>query len=570
MRALLCLTALLGCRPPAPAAGDRRVVTIATMNDWHATFGERLSSDGAEGGLPWLAAAIHAQRQVNEDLLLVDAGDGFQGDPMANARLGQATVEAFSLLGVEAAAVGNHEFDHGPCTPEVCDDFHPLRGALQAAAQSAPYPYLTANIVDADGQPWAPEGVQARVVIERNGVRIGILGLSTEDTPTTTKPEHVADLRFTDVVAAAEREASALRAEGADVVVALAHVTGDCRQSRAENGPDAPCTPSGELGRLLTELPTGTLDLVVAGHAHQEMQGRVGDTVFIESGSHGAALGLVDIVVAQDGGVQVQPRPLWTLTHASTDPWCAPGTPFPPRARMVGGVRLEPSAEAVTLTQGLQVWNGPGCTEVGCVQADARRVPYEEGGSTLGNVVSDAMRAAWPGSQVAIQNAGGLRADLSAGVVRQRDVHQVMPFANSAVRADISGADLLRAVEIGASGAHGPLLPAGLSYTVTTRDGLPRDLDGNGENDVWESDLVCSVTIDGAPLDLSATYSLVVSDFLLGGGDHQTLGLGKATRVETGDTVGNLIQAYFEAAAPSCVAVPTEARIVVEDCDPGQ
>ena len=105
---LLLLAGLLGCRPPVPSGAGARRVSLLAMNDWHAAFGERETAGGAVGGLPWLAAAVDARRAVDPELLLLDAGDGFQGDPMANARLGQATVDAFALLGVDAAAVGNH------------------------------------------------------------------------------------------------------------------------------------------------------------------------------------------------------------------------------------------------------------------------------------------------------------------------------------------------------------------------------------------------------------------------------------------------------------------------------
>ena len=381
MNRVLLLTALVGCVPPQPPTGGTRRISILAMNDWHAAFGERERADDAVGGLPWFAAAVDARRAVDPELLLLDAGDGFQGDPMANATLGQATVDAFTLLGVDASAVGNHEFDHGPCIPGVCTDPHPLRGALRAAAARAPYPYLAANITDESGTPWAPDGVQASVMLERSGLKIGVLGLSTQDTPTTTNPDHVVDLRFTDVVEAAERTARALRGDGAHVVVALAHVSGDCKDAP----PDGPCVPDGELGRLLQELPSGTLDLIVAGHAHQAMQGRVKDTVFIETGAYGAALGQVDVTVdgAGEVDVRVHPRPLWGLDHAPADPWCVADVDYPRAARPVGGVSLVPSGAAIKLGRALSVWNGPGCAEVGCLQADALRGALGEGGADV-------------------------------------------------------------------------------------------------------------------------------------------------------------------------------------------
>lgn len=565
---LLLLAGLLGCQPPVSSGAPSRRVSLLAMNDWHAAFGERETARGAVGGLPWLAAAVDARRAVDPELLLLDAGDGFQGDPMANARLGQATVDAFALLGVDAAAVGNHEFDHGPCLPDVCTDPHPLRGAFRAAARRAPYPYLTANVTDEVGEPWAPAGVQSSVMFTRNGVTVGVFGLTTQDTPTTTRPEGVADLRFTDVVPAAARAASQLRADGAEVVVALAHVTGDCRDVPAGEA----CVPDGELGRLLTELPMGTLDVVIAGHAHHQMQGRVGDTVFIETGAHGAALGQVDLVVEDSGAVTVtaHPRPIWALQHAPADPWCAHDAEYPSMERAVGGVPLVPSADAVALGRVLQVWNGPGCTAVGCLKTDAVRGPLTQGGGTLGPLVSDALLAAFPDAQVAVQNAGGLRDNLSAGTVRQRDIEQVMPFRDHANQVSLSGADLLRALEVATSGAHGGLIPAGLTYTVSSGAGVDRDLDGDGQQSLWERDRLCTVRVDGVPLQPDATYSVVVSDFLLGGGDHQATGLGRGANPQPGPRVADAIRAHIASAGEGCRAVDAAVRIDVLDCDPGQ
>lgn len=566
MKRLCGWLVVIGCRPPPAPEPEVRTLTVLAMNDWHAAFGERETAGGAAGGLPWLSAAVQARRAVHPELLLFDAGDGFQGDPAANATLGGATVDAFALLGVDAAAVGNHEFDHGPCQPGVCSDPHPLRGALRAAVARAPYAYLSANVTTAGGAPWSPPGVASSTMFTRSDVRVGVLGLTTADTPTTTKGAHVADLRFTDVVAAAERAAADLRADGAEVVVALAHVSGDCR----DRAPDAPCTPDGELGRLLTELPHGTLDLIVAGHAHHAMQGRVGGTVFVETGAHGAALGEVTLAVSAAGPptVEVRPAPLWELAHAPADPWCQPEVAYPTSARPVGGVPLAPDPDAIALGDHLGVWRGEGCHAVGCLDAPAARRSPGAADSPLGALVADALLDALPSAQVALQNAGGLRAELAAGPVVRRDVDGVMPFRDRSQLVELRGADLWRALEIGASGAHGLLLPAGLTYTVSAGPGRPRDLDGDGRAALWERARLCAVEVGGVPLDPSATYRVVVSDFLLGGGDHQALGLARGVPVAEGPPVAAAIEAWIADPADRCRAVPTTPRVVVQDCDP--
>ena len=231
---------------------------------------------------------------------------------------------------------------------------------------------------------------------------------------------------------------------------------------------------------------------------------------------------------------------------------------------------MVPSADAVALGRALQVWNGPGCTAVGCLETDAVRGP-------LTGVVARWDRSSrmpflqpFPTHRWRCRSAGGLRDNLSAGTVRQRDIDQVMPFRDHANQVSLSGADLLRALEVATSGAHGGLIPAGLTYTVTSGAGVDRDLDGDGQQSLWERDRLCTVRVGGAPLQADATYAVVVSDFLLGGGDHQATGLGRGANPQPGPRVADAIRAHISSAGEDCRAVDAAVRIDVMDCDPGQ
>ena len=193
---VLTLTFLACTHRPKPAA-EPVVLPIAALNDWHGALYEQPVDEGVvAGGLPWLVGTMESLRAEHPNLVVLDGGDVFQGDWPINASKGLGAVQAFSLIGVDAAAVGNHEFDYGGT------DTHPLRGALMDAAARAPFAWLAANINEADGTPWAPEGITATTIIERNGVKLGVIGLSTMETPQTTLPANVADLQFTDPVAA--------------------------------------------------------------------------------------------------------------------------------------------------------------------------------------------------------------------------------------------------------------------------------------------------------------------------------------------------------------------------------
>ena len=284
MRATL-LFVLAACKPTPPAAAvDAAPVTLTLLatNDFHGALYETAVPGDKEGtlaigGLPWLAAAVDHVRAEDPDAILLDGGDEFQGSWPVNATRGRGSVEALNLVGLNATAVGNHEFDYGGLPGH-----HPLRGALEANSRLSTYPFLTANIFEADGSRYAPEGVAPWVLLERKGKRIAVIGLSTIDTPQTTIPTHVADLRFADVVEAVRGVLPEVEAAKPDVTVLVGHLTGQCEPPGYLEPPGADCRPDGEVGRLLTELPRGTFDVMVLGHAHTLLQQRIDDTFVIE------------------------------------------------------------------------------------------------------------------------------------------------------------------------------------------------------------------------------------------------------------------------------------------------
>lgn len=555
------------CHKTPEVAPPRAPVTLhfAATNDFHGGLYEAAIKDqegAAFGGLPWLAAAVAALRAEHPDLVLLDGGDAFEGSWPVNATHGRGAIEALGLLGVDAAAIGNHEFDYGGA-----GGGDPLRGALEAGAAAAPYPLLSANIRRADGERYAPPNVLPWTTIERQGVTIAVIGLTTTDTPTTTLPNNVADLRFVDVVDAVNEVLPEVEARDPDVTVLVGHLTGACHPTAYARNDDA-CTPDGEIGRLLTELPPGTFDAMVLGHAHTVLHHRVGDTFLLEDRSGGHLLGQLDLVVGPDG-VDLDASTIhepWAIQHDPVDPGCD-GGPFPTDPRDVGGRTLAPSADALALIRTLEAEAGSLCDELGCASRALTRERQAE--SELGDWMADAMLAASPGAAVALQNSGGIRADLPAGPVRRETLQRVMPFENRLVRVTLTGAQLRTALRIGASGAHGVLQVAGLSYGFDPARTGGSDLDGDGTVADWERDRLCDdVSIGGKPLDPAATYAVVTSDFLLAGGDH----LGPAfagVDGELGDLLREALYAHADDAG-GCIgdppASPPAKRIRVGPC----
>ena len=543
----LLTAVLVGCRPPNAGADAQPVkLTIAAINDFHGALYEKDHGDDGMvvGGLPWFMGALDHLRDEDPDLVVLDGGDLFQGTWPVNATKGRGSVEAFNLMRVDAAAVGNHEFDYGPAGMAS----HPLRGALRDAAHLAGFHWLTANVsivADDVPSPWAPPGIEPYALIERKGVTIGVIGLTTTETPQTTLARNVVDLRFNDPVETVRALVPQLRASGADVIAVVGHLTGACDPaSYFEVG--EPCLPDGEIGRLLTELPRGTIDVMVVGHAHTLMAHRWEDTFLLENRSMGHAIGVLDLVVGptgvdRDASAVRQP---WALVHEPSEPGCGGGG-YDADPQMLGGVaEITPSLDAISLVRALEGDVGSLCDPVACTEHRVLRSATEE--SPIGNIVADAMRDAFKGAELAITNSGGLRSDFPKGTVRREHVHEVMPFDNRLLLLEMSGEQLQRVFRLGSSGAHGILQVSGGGYAFDPTSTTGSDIDGDGEVDIWERDRLCSVEIIGAALDPQRTYRVVTTDFLFEGGDHLGPGFEGVEVQDTGPLLREQIVTWLE------------------------
>ena len=329
--------------PPKP-----RTLTILAMNDWHGALYEAADPEQqgwAYGGLPWFAASVDHLKSQHQHVMLVDGGDAFQGTWPINASQGSGSVDVLSLLGVSAASVGNHEFDYGPSPHHQ----HPLRGALHYAAKKASFPWLAANIYTktASGEPgerWTPEGISPWAMVEHDGFRVAIIGLSTQETPTTTRSTYVQDLLFTDPVSAVIELLPEIEAANPDALIVTGHLTGSCKP-RSYMEPEEECLPDGEIGRLLTELPRGTIDVIVAGHEHTLLSQRVGDTFVLESRHKGHAVTGVNLSIGEKGVLSDGSKllPVFPVHHPVSDPGCDGGA-FPREALSVNGIQMSPTS----------------------------------------------------------------------------------------------------------------------------------------------------------------------------------------------------------------------------------
>lgn len=446
--------------PPEPASASPHLATgrwlrIVATNDFHGALEPRRDSRGlARGGAAALAAEIARARAECRapscTSLLLDGGDEFQGTPASNLGYGRPVVTLFNRLGRAAAALGNHEFDWGQDT-------------LRARMREAAYPILGANVTDAWGRDiaWIPDDT----VITTGGLRVGIIGIATVATPTTTRPANVSDLRFVNPVPVVNDHARALRARGAQVVVVVAHAGAVC----AAQG-----TPScdGEIIDLAREL-TERVDAIVSGHTHTPVTTVVNGVPIVQARSHGSALGVLDVSLSGA-------HPVVTLRDVLPD-HIAPDPVIDSLVRAVTGP--------------LQV----------IVNRPIAIVAEPISGLALGNFMADAYRAAG-GGDVGVMNRGGVRAALDSGTVTYGELYEVAPFANMLVRLTLTGAGLRAWLEkaVGQREVLARLSGIVVAYDTTRARG---------------SRVVSATMADGQPLADDRSYRFVYSDFLHANGD---------------------------------------------------
>jgi 5'-nucleotidase / UDP-sugar diphosphatase len=454
---------VLGCRPVVPA--DQKLppgqLVLAHTNDLHAHYlpepAPWLKGEPSIGGVVALSAQLEQLRDVSgaDAVIYLDGGDLLTGTPLMEFEehdaAGGDMVDLLDALGCDAWVLGNHEFDLG----------HQNAAAIVRASVGVGVPVVSANIDAPQGGAPAFPGLVDHVILDRNGVSIGIFGLTTSGLQRLASADTMAQLSMPDMMTVARAEVALLDPE-TDIIIALTHI-------------------GIETDRKLAAEVAG-IDLIVGGHSHTPLSTpeRVGETWIVQAGSYGRQLGVTQFEVSEDRILSFQGH-LLDLT-----PGVSVGGP---KRGLVGHV--EGLSEKVEARFGV---------EIGEVVADTRR----EGGmeSPLGRWAADAMRAAGR-AEVGLYNSGGLRADLLAGPLTRRELYEVFPFANQVVRFELSGEELLAMALHSAagisSGRHSPLQMSGLQVTWRERMGAAE---------------IVQARVGGQPVELQRRYVVATNSFV--------------------------------------------------------
>src|SRR5262245_40674517 len=376
-------------------------VRVLHTTDLHGAMEPSPRPGRSRGGSAVVASWIAALRAENpEGTVLTDGGDVFQGTMISNLAHGRPMVEQMNRLGYAATAIGNHEFDWSVDT-------------LARRVREMRFSALAANITDDRGQPlpW----LRADTMFVRRGVRVGLFGLAFPGTAAATTPQNVAALRFGDDSTAAATRAPALRARGADAVIAIGHIPGVIDSARV-------------VGGRLAMLARGVrgVDAWLGGHSHTWVDGEVGGVPTLIPASHGMAIAVCDLVVDPIRHRVVE------RSHRLVSTWGDAVTPDSAMQALVGrwARAVEPEAQLV-------------------VGSSAQTLGKIRGGEcAIGSLVADVMRRATQ-ADVALQNNGGLRAELLQGPVTRGAIYQVIPFENTIVTMTLTGAEIRQVLEEG-------------------------------------------------------------------------------------------------------------------------
>lgn len=470
-----------------PAAAAETDLTVLTFTDFH----------GRITNLDFFATLDAQRAAAGEDSTVVlSAGDNVGASLFESSILDDdPTIDMLNAIGVDASAVGNHEFDKG--WADLRDDIVP----------SSDHPHTAANITGTEA------ALEPYVLMERNGVTVAYIGATTADLPQLVSPAGIAGLTVTDPVAAVNRVADRLTdgsaANGeADVIIAGYH------EGHSE---------------AITAGTSDKVDLILNGHSHEVYAQTIGGTrAVVQAGSYGAHLGRIDLGYdAATDTVSVKAADVLAPTKGLAATHSSPGFD---EAKRISAQAVEQSA----IEGAAVVAEATGDFSRGGIGTTGKEDRGDE--STMSNLVAnmfaDFLSGVTGKDVIGVQNPGGTRADLAAGEVTFREAADILPFANTLKTTDITGEQFLTMLEQQWQRDAKGNIPGRPFLALSLSDNVSWTFDESRP----EGDRVTSVTINGEPLDPAATYTVGSGNFLIEGGDNfRVLAQGRNT-TDTGWT----------------------------------
>ncbi|MEL6450155.1 MAG: 5'-nucleotidase C-terminal domain-containing protein [Pseudomonadota bacterium] len=472
---------------------------IESINRFDSTCNAEGEAEGkCFGGVARVKTAIDDKKASlgSQNVIVLDAGDPFQGSLFYTTYKGAAEAEFMDQMGYDAMAVGNHEFDDGP--PKLAEFI-----------DAVSFPVISGNL-DLSASDLLKDRVQNHVVLEVGGMKIGVISALATNTVETSSPGP--NVVFQDEIEALQADVATLEGEGVDIIIALNHVglNKDLDISAAVPG----------------------IDVVIGGHSHTLMTNddaetpaypmMVGDTAVAQAYAYTKYLGHLTVTF-DDAGVVTEASGDPMLLDASVEPNAAFIARIAEMGAPIEEMKTRVVAEAAEAIEG----GRDVCRAMEC---------------PMGSLIADAMldRVADQGIEIAIQNGGGIRASIDAGEITMGEVLTVLPFQNTLSTFQVPGSAILAALENGVGqiedGAGRFPQVAGMSFAfdVSKPSGAR----------------VSDVMVGGAPIEMDKVYGVVSNNYVRNGGDGYAMFVAAENAYDFGPDLADVTAEYLAEQGP--------------------
>ena len=518
---VLCLVLSLSCT--AFAAGEAKPLDGKTVI---------LHSNDVHGAIDLYAAMASLKADYEAqgaEVILADAGDYSQGTVYVSVNKGADAVTMMNATGYDVATIGNHEFDYG-------------YAQLAENMKAAKFKVLCADVLGADGKTI----FDANTIIEKGGVKIGFFGLETPEAQTKANPKLIQGLQFLagkdgkELYACAAAQVAALKEQGADIIVCLAHL-----------GVDESSEPytSYDLSKNVKGI-----DFIIDGHSHTVMTAGPHKEAIQSTGTAFANIGVITIDNATKKIIGNELKAIWH-TEENADGKSVTVVDYKTRDEKV-------AAAAKAIIDPIDKAYGEKFA-VSKVELNGAKAPNgnRDSETNLGDLITDAML--WKirsdatikvpvENVVAITNGGGIRATVKAGDVTKKDINTVLPFGNTLSVVYVTGAELLEALEASTyctpESLGGFPQAAGVTFTVKTYEKYDKNPEPYPKSTYYGPKSIQRVTIDnvnGKKFDLTATYAVVTNNFVAGGGDTYYAFAAATDQFDTGLPLDEVVMEYI-------------------------
>lgn len=517
---VLCLILSLSCT--AFAADEAKPLTGKTVI---------LHSNDVHGAIDLYAAMASLKADYEAqgaEVILADAGDYSQGTVYVSVHKGADAVTMMNATGYDVATIGNHEFDYG-------------YAQLAENMKAAKFKVLCADVLGADGKTI----FDANTIIEKGGVKIGFFGLETPEAQTKANPKLIEGLKFlagkdgSELYNCAAAQVAALKEQGADLVVCLAHLGID--------GSSEPYT-SYDLAKNVKGI-----DFIIDGHSHSVITAGPNGEAIQSTGTAFANIGVITIDNATKQIVGNELKGIWHKEEVEgKDVTVVDYTTRDEKVAAAAKAIIDPIDQAYG-----EKFAVSKVTLNGAKAPDGNR----DSETNLGDLITDAML--WKirsdatikvpvENVVAITNGGGIRATVKAGDITKKDINTVLPFGNTLAVVYVTGAELLEALEASTfctpESLGGFPQAAGVTFMVKTYEKYDANPDPYPKSTYYGPKSIQRVTIDnvnGKAFDPTATYAVVTNNFVAGGGDTYYAFAAATDQFDTGLPLDEVVMEYI-------------------------